>query len=72
MLWTTNTCLGEVVTMVRIYTVDKPLFELGNTLGEGTMLISSDLSQGLSTANKSCRVCVGSYTGHQEIYLSTF
>lgn len=29
--------------MVKTYTVDKPLFKLGNTLGEGTKLASYDL-----------------------------
>lgn len=29
--------------MVKTFTVDKPLFKLGNTLGEGTALTSFDL-----------------------------
>lgn len=28
--------------MVKNYTVDKPLFKLGNTLGEGTTLTSDE------------------------------
>lgn len=31
--------------MVKTYTIDKPLFKLGNTLGEGRMLTSHDLPQ---------------------------
>lgn len=30
--------------MVKTYTVDKPLFKLGNTLGEGTTLTSYEPS----------------------------
>lgn len=31
--------------MVKTYTVDEPLFKLGNTLGEGQALTSLELSQ---------------------------
>lgn len=50
--------------MAKTYTVDKPLFKLGNTLGEGTMPIPHDLSQKPVIANNMCRVCLGSYARH--------
>lgn len=37
--------------MVKTYTVNKPLFKLGNTLGEGMALASHDLAQGPVRAN---------------------
>lgn len=51
--------------MVKTYTVDKPLFKLGNTLGEGTSLTPYDPLQRPVIANKVCRVCLGSYGRHQ-------
>lgn len=56
--------------MVKTYTVDKPLFTLGNTLGEGTTLTAHDPPQRPVIANNVCRVCLGSYTRHQESPIS--
>lgn len=58
--------------MVKTYIVDRPLFELGNTLGEGTTLTSYDLSWRPIVANNVYRVFVGLYSAHEESQLCTF